>query len=313
MADHMRFEPARVCIYCGSRGVSLSQEHIIPLGLNGNLLLPEASCEACSKATQKIEEFCLKKMLINTRTRHKLRTRRPKNRPKSFVVDIGDPSGATAAKVVSVDYLPTQSFAMPAYDLPGMVQDEHDDSKLSREILASMSAADAEGLVGLGGGTKPVAMTIGTIDFRIFDRMLAKIAHSYAYAMLGPTGFEPRLANLIRYGGKASRLWVGGYAKRYPPSQHLWEIGMGEMRSPSGKTFTCVAIRLFSWMATPIYVIAVGERHGGLSTGIRPGGHCASVNVDLVDMQGRPLPSQQRSWGPGLHAYLMELNGPAGV
>ncbi len=39
-----RTDPIGRCIYCGGRK-GLLDEHIIPYGLGGNLVLPEASCK----------------------------------------------------------------------------------------------------------------------------------------------------------------------------------------------------------------------------------------------------------------------------
>src|SRR5262245_38540988 len=42
----------------------LSREHILPRGLRGGLIFLKASCENCRKITQKIEETCLRRMLL---------------------------------------------------------------------------------------------------------------------------------------------------------------------------------------------------------------------------------------------------------
>jgi hypothetical protein len=59
-----RYAPAGFCIYCGARGpsVALGQEHIVPKGLGGTLILPDASCRDCEKITGAIEQQCLRRM-----------------------------------------------------------------------------------------------------------------------------------------------------------------------------------------------------------------------------------------------------------
>jgi hypothetical protein len=51
---------AASCIYCGTQAdqteaKELSDEHIIPYALGGNLVLPKASCDRCAKETHAFE------------------------------------------------------------------------------------------------------------------------------------------------------------------------------------------------------------------------------------------------------------------
>jgi hypothetical protein len=70
MADNLTvYKPVWYCIYC-SDGViknatkrSLGKEHIIPLGLGGNQILPRASCKNCGRITGMVEETCQHMML----------------------------------------------------------------------------------------------------------------------------------------------------------------------------------------------------------------------------------------------------------
>ena len=48
--DGRTYPPVGRCIYCGSTD-TLTDEHIIPLALNGTGLLPKSSCVACAKIT----------------------------------------------------------------------------------------------------------------------------------------------------------------------------------------------------------------------------------------------------------------------
>jgi uncharacterized Fe-S cluster-containing radical SAM superfamily enzyme len=61
----VRFDPIGECIYCGTKEGPLSREHIIPFALNGDRILPEASCTACGKITGKIEQYVTKTMLAH--------------------------------------------------------------------------------------------------------------------------------------------------------------------------------------------------------------------------------------------------------
>jgi 5-methylcytosine-specific restriction endonuclease McrA len=70
------------CIYCGTKGGTLHEEHITPYGLNGRLTLLEATCDDCAKRTSAFETTVLRKMLFAARAAIGTRTRRPKERLK---------------------------------------------------------------------------------------------------------------------------------------------------------------------------------------------------------------------------------------
>src|SRR6266853_1676428 len=78
------------CIYCGATRYSaaevrpLSDEHIVPEGLSGTLVLPRASCRRCAKTTGQIEGSVLRNLLWAPRTLLKMKTKRPKERPTHF-------------------------------------------------------------------------------------------------------------------------------------------------------------------------------------------------------------------------------------
>src|SRR3712207_705268 len=42
------------CIYCGATN-ELTDEHVIPLALAGNIIVPDASCRACAAITSDFE------------------------------------------------------------------------------------------------------------------------------------------------------------------------------------------------------------------------------------------------------------------
>src|SRR5712672_2024078 len=56
------FDPVGRCIYCGATGVDLRDEHIVPLSLNGTMILPRASCRECEKITTRFERSVARNM-----------------------------------------------------------------------------------------------------------------------------------------------------------------------------------------------------------------------------------------------------------
>lgn len=85
----MRYAPVGQCIYCGIVDVPegmkrFHDEHIVPLALNGALVLPEASCRQCERIiNREIENRLLTEEYGRFRMKHGLPTRRPKNRKKT--------------------------------------------------------------------------------------------------------------------------------------------------------------------------------------------------------------------------------------
>src|SRR5271169_3644705 len=69
-----RFSPAGACIYCGAAmyhptsSRPLADEHIIPFGRNGDLILPESTCQACERMTGQFEAVVLRGSLLGCRS-----------------------------------------------------------------------------------------------------------------------------------------------------------------------------------------------------------------------------------------------------
>lgn len=71
------FEGLGYCIYCGARDRPLTDEHIIPYSLNGNLVMMSASCTECAVHTSKVERWVTKDYFGPLRNALNLPTRRP--------------------------------------------------------------------------------------------------------------------------------------------------------------------------------------------------------------------------------------------
>src|ERR1700730_18119661 len=77
-----RYKPVGRCIYCGSLEYStdssrpLAEEHIIPLALGGDRILPEASCRKCERITGNFEQMALRGVLRGARVSLGLRSKK---------------------------------------------------------------------------------------------------------------------------------------------------------------------------------------------------------------------------------------------
>ena len=83
------YAPVGHCIYCGSREWSpgcnrkLGDEHIVPEGLGGKLILPESSCKSCEKITSKFELEWLRSSFFAVRVQKGLGKK--KKRPTRYL------------------------------------------------------------------------------------------------------------------------------------------------------------------------------------------------------------------------------------
>src|ERR1700722_327750 len=75
------------CMYCGSMS-GLSDEHVVPFGLGGRVIVPKSSCTDCAKKTGRFERTCQRTMFGPLRMYYDLPTRRPQERPKTLPLKV---------------------------------------------------------------------------------------------------------------------------------------------------------------------------------------------------------------------------------
>jgi hypothetical protein len=103
-----------------------------------------------------------------------------------------------------------------------------------------------------------------TFDALRFCHVLAKVAHSYMLAELGPGNAEPFLTELIRANladddeGLSAYRHVGGSPFIEPASRDLHEIGLAFVPHEY-LIYVAVRIRLFSNLGTPTYYVIPGH------------------------------------------------------
>lgn len=258
------------CIYCGvtEETARLGDEHIIPAGLGGKLILQKASCYDCSHITGAvIERQCLRRMLGPLRLRRGLANRRKKKeRPKtlpSYIQVAGKWQELQAPLNRRVDTTVLYFFSEPGI-LVGKTPQQ------ARELtIAGMWFSVWEDDAAKEWARKqfPQASRYGAKAWfhpDLFQKMLAKIAHAYAVAELGIDNFTPLLPKAI-IGREPWQpgYYVGGYPSEMPRSEYMSEIGFADFPSPDfpspdGTPFKVVKIRLFGDMGAPVYFIAVG-------------------------------------------------------
>jgi hypothetical protein len=97
---HTRIASRGACIYCGARCVALSEEHVVPLSLEGQHILEGASCGRCRDITSRFEGDVAHVMWGDARNSYNVRSRKRSKRKTYIVLD--DP--ADRARRVRVPY-----------------------------------------------------------------------------------------------------------------------------------------------------------------------------------------------------------------
>ncbi|MCW2275904.1 hypothetical protein GJ654_15805 [Rhodoblastus acidophilus] len=259
------------CIYCGAPTKTAkgdappTDEHVIPEGLGGNLILERASCQSCAILINSFEGK-LQKTLFHA-PRRKLNIR-GKRRPKDTLFEVTTringtdttlklPLESHPTALLLPQMLPARIMTTRAPNVPGF----------SGISLHSLVPTDPLQYSSLDNFATP------GLDLVRFCQLLAKIAHSYASAFIQIKSFN--LSKIPEVNHEPSRLvplilrryerteydiscydYVGGLSGDFSASGFLHEIGIGNI-SISRMDFTCVFVRLFANMGAPIYCVVV--------------------------------------------------------
>lgn len=113
-----RYAPLQRCAYCDATD-NLSDEHIIPFGLGGALVLPKSSCEKHRKATSKVGDFVLRRYLCPLRSHLGLPSRKPHLRPDGYSLILKRGTHSWKQKVGLKDHPGMVRFVI--FEAPGRV------------------------------------------------------------------------------------------------------------------------------------------------------------------------------------------------
>ena len=252
------YPPVGRCIYClGDGSGRLKREHIIPYSLNGTQILPKAVCGACEGITSYFDGVIARKVFYHLRTHARFRSR--SGLPTEFPLILTFADGHEERVMVPAEQHPA-SLILPHFDPPSLLSGNPSDGNYHLTTVRWMRASQAHGdlLKSKGANGSEVELFVMPQQFA---RFLAKIAHSYAVAQLGLTGFRPILTDLI-LGRILERgpEFVGGQQETPPPASGvLHELGL-----ISHPNFIVVRIRLFAssaagGIAMPVYLAVAGE------------------------------------------------------
>lgn len=240
------------CIYCDSTE-GLTDEHIIPEGLKGNLILGDASCAACQKITCAIEGQVLGKMMGHFRaaTGMRRKDRRTKTRKVRITTDAGDEwVEFDVSEIPAVLMLP--AFGKAGF-LAGRSLGEPAPARLWGQVL------NVDKLPKRGEGKQ---MALAGLGPDVFAQMLAKIALAYAVYTIGLDSMDLTIRPLILGAVHEFGHWVGGDDLDNSPkpatNDTLHTLQLAAIPH-NGKHYTAVLVRLFANFGAPTNYVILGE------------------------------------------------------
>jgi hypothetical protein len=269
--EHKKFPPVGECIYCGARGseVELTDEHIVPYSLGGNVQLLQASCKPCAQITGALEGYVGRKVLWDFRVHAKIPTRRPGERPDVLPARIS--VGAGEAQTLELPITDHPYFMpMPVWGMPALLAGTPPREKFAEEnrvhlywyipptLRQTLNLADGE----LAQIHPPDVQ----VDNHRFARAIAKIAYCQAVSRWGVKGFR-RLAMPDLILGKYPMVphFVGCELKDPPPPMDRKAVHMVDLRVVTIERMRLIvgSVRLFANSGTkdhgtPIYRVIVG-------------------------------------------------------
>jgi hypothetical protein len=259
-ADGKRYAPVGHCIYCGSTS-ELSDEHTIPYGLGGTIILPKASCKPCSKITGAIEQRVMRGPMRQVRVFRDLQSRtKHKDAPKTKTLAVTLADGSKTTAEMGFTEGPVMC-AFPVFALPGFVEPAGYENgiRISRIDIFAFGENPAKFASDKGFSSITITENHKYVDFA---RMLAKIAYSTAVGQAMDQGVklldgDPFVLPAIL--GQADDIgrWVGTFLKpfeRHEGRLHRVEFGM------MGDTDTLISeVQVFADSGTPLYGVILGK------------------------------------------------------
>ncbi|WP_135211115.1 hypothetical protein [Vitreimonas flagellata] len=249
-----RYEPVGHCIYCGDSSSFLTLEHIIPLNLVGHLKLPKASCSVCQKVTHAFEtEFA--KATRGFRYRLGIKARKPKKRVHVHTVTINDGHRKREIQIPTEDF--PKLLSIPELVLPRILTGASDND-LGR-IWNGVDLRDMRAFADRYGGQEA---TFAKYDVATFLRLVAKVAHAYAYAAIPRSelsSYNLLLGDFIRTGEGDPLYLIGGGRQQLDKVKDLHQIELLTLERSTDELLVC-RLRLFAALGAPEHHVVVGIR-----------------------------------------------------
>lgn len=251
------------CIYCGATR-DLKDEHIVPLSLGGTAVIEKASCSNCEKITSYLDGYLARDLYNEYRSHVGIRSRRPKQRPKSLFASFRKPDGSEIVEEFSPKDQP-YVLLMPIWSPPGITLGKPPTANFdvtqghlyifTSEAMQKRIASD-----NLKLGVWPY------INYPTFARAIARISFCQAVAQLGLDGFNHLDLPALILGTYLNIPHYVGVTRDVPPPPderritHKVEL---QMYNAANRQYWLVSLRLFAHSGykengMPIYRTIVG-------------------------------------------------------
>ena len=258
-----RTTPIGVCIYCGNTE-NLTDEHVIPYGLGGDLILSEVSCPTCCEITMKLEGRLLRGHWWPYRRFLGLKSRRPKEQNPDLPVTVIHPNGIESKALLPISQ---QTIAL-VFEL--------DPPSILRNVIRT-DIPSAPRVYWKHFAQLPSIVYINNEEYKLsgddklnvpvnFDasdlcRFLAKVAHCYAISRRGLQAcYEYYLPEIILGKVEGALTYIGGadspfIGKRLPGSS------IHSLMDRINNQYLSVYIQFFRDKGDPppIYEVIVGK------------------------------------------------------
>jgi hypothetical protein len=287
-----RIPSRNICIYCDSRNVELTEEHVVPLSLGGAHILERASCRDCAKITSRFEDDVARRMWGDARISYNIRTRHKKRRPTHITL----PDTQRPDRQVTVPYseypAPMLFYKMASAGFLLGLSSVIDVSGQWQMVTVqnSQKTNDFERKFGI----KMTAKFTHVPDS--FGRLLIKIGYCNILCSLDPSDFRALCVPYI-LGKKSNPSFLVGSATEIAPPEpfgyRLSNFGFGDHQ----RMFLGVEVRLFANAETPTYHVIVGDVIGphAVSYALAKLGEISILTLDNLNIS---IKSDDAHWMP---------------
>jgi len=172
------------CIYCGASDVRLGEEHVSPFGLNGLIILLDASCGDCAKVTSQVEFHVLRHMWGAARAWMGYRSRHPN--PKRYAQKVIRNGEKETIIVPLSDAL--KIIELPIFKAPSALLGQGYADRI--ECVSKDQFVLVESINDLTRRLCVDEICPPEFDPEIFARFIAKVSYGYAIERYGWEAFE---------------------------------------------------------------------------------------------------------------------------
>ncbi|WP_443027158.1 hypothetical protein [Sphingomonas sp. LB3N6] len=264
----------------------LTEEHVIPYAIGKNATILEgACCDECQKVIQRYEQEVLKKQLGVFRAMVEAPTRNKRDGPKSITLPLVEHDEAgryvrdLGNREIAIEDGPLilNLWQSPPPRIIGeRIKPADAEGRPWRYVEANradpiLKAAAAE------LGVAHVGFKPADVNRRHYLRVLAKTAHAFVAAELGPDAFEPFLTDLILNRSDDLGEFIGdmaGVASLEGATGHSFKITMGETPSSLGTAAGLIVVFMQFWadLGSPPHLVVVGRPRIDIQAHFQGGG-----------------------------------------